>query len=184
MIPYIKIGDIYFSMFRSSLKRDNELNKIILDELKMQVDQLKDLQEIQLVGVLNKILGFKHLATRIDDDRINFSETARALLKQSKIILSESDPAKIFKFNKKLLSEIYPEEMRNIPVMYYVRNFVDGRKIYTFCLASIVFFYWAHFHRGKFSAEFDLVMIWLSVLIMLVRSTISKIYGHKFNKYL
>jgi len=184
MIPYVKIGDIYFSMFRSTLKRDNELNKIILDELKMQVDQLKDLQEIQLVGILNKVLGFKHLASRIEDERIHFNDNARALLKQAKEILKESDPVKIFKYNKRLISEIYPEEMRNIPISYYVRNFIDGKKIYAFCLASIVFFWWAHFKRGLFSVEFDLIMIWLSVLIMLARSTVSKIIGHKFSKYL
>jgi len=184
MIPYIKPGDIYFNMFRSTLKRDNELNKVILDELKMQIDQIKDLNEPQLIIVLNKVLGFRFIASRIDDGRIIFSDKAKNLLKIADTVILKGDPEAVFKFNKKLLAEIYPEEMRNIPAMYYVKNFIDGKKIYTFCLASIVFFYWAHFHRGKFSTEFDLVMIWISVLIMLVRSTISKIYGHKFNKYL
>jgi hypothetical protein len=184
MIPYIKTGDIYFNMFRSTLKRDNELNKVILDELKMQLDHLKDLNELQLVGVLNKVLGFRFLASRIDDGRIIFSDKAKGLLKSAKSIMEKGDVEAVFKFNKKLLAEIYPEEMKNIPVSYYVRNFVDGKKIYAFCALSICFFYWVHFKRGKFSAEFTLVMIWLSVLIMLVRSTIAKINGHKFRQYL
>ena len=182
-MKFFKVGDLYFAAFRNALRRDNELNKIILDALQMQADSLPHLREEQLVDAVNKVLLQPFLFQKIDDGRIHFTEKAKRVMVDLKKNLKNASQGSTHNLNKKLLMEIYPEETYNIPASYYIKNFINGKKVYTFCALSAAGFAYLHFKRGLFSVEFTVVMIWLSILIALLRSTVAEIRGHKMSPY-
>jgi hypothetical protein len=180
--PFV-MGELYFNQFRNTLRRDNELNKNFLNQLNLQVAQINTLTEPKLIEMLNKYLRIPAIYEHVDDGRLPLTEKARAMIRKTVGIIPK-DPSDRFKINKMILMEIYPEETNNIPVSYYLKNFIDGKKIYAFCFASMFGFYYTHFKRGLFSLEFSVTMIWVCALTILIRSTIAKIYGHKLSRFL
>jgi len=180
--PFVS-GELYFNQFRNTLRRDNELNKNLLNQLNLQVDQLHTLTEEKLVAMLNKFLCFPGVFDNVDDGKLPLTAKAIRMIAAGKKAMP-AGPLGRFKINKLILMEIYPEETNNIPNSYYIKNFIDGKKIYAFCFASMLGFYYTHFRRGLFTLEFAVTMIWVCAFAILIRSTIAKIYGHKLSRFL